>query len=92
VSCLLKAGIEEPEETAFAREWLCKHVSTATTPRDRRNRYASNNRSIVVGRNIPFVNHGKYLDVILDKGVIWILLIEMIEARPSEHLLQSTPY
>jgi hypothetical protein len=27
---LLKAGIAEPEETAAARERLCKHVSTAT--------------------------------------------------------------
>jgi hypothetical protein len=30
VTCLLKAGIAKPEETAVARQWLCKHVSAAT--------------------------------------------------------------
>jgi hypothetical protein len=33
------------------------------------------------GWNIPVINHVKY------RGVM-----EMIEARPSEHLLESTPY
>jgi hypothetical protein len=33
------------------------------------------------GRNIPFVNSAKYLDVIFDKKVIWRTHIEMIEAR-----------
>jgi hypothetical protein len=30
LTCLLKAGIVEPEEMDIAREWLCKHISTAT--------------------------------------------------------------
>jgi hypothetical protein len=30
VICLLKTVITEPEETAIARQLLCKHVSTAT--------------------------------------------------------------
>jgi hypothetical protein len=34
VTCLLKAGIVEPEEMAVARQWLCKHVSMATNSRD----------------------------------------------------------
>jgi hypothetical protein len=29
VTCLLKAGIAEPEKTPVAREWPCKHVTTA---------------------------------------------------------------
>jgi hypothetical protein len=29
VTCLLKAGIAEPDETAVVRERLCKYVSTA---------------------------------------------------------------
>jgi hypothetical protein len=33
------------------------------------------------GRNIPFVNHVKYLDVIFYKRIIWRLPIEMIEAK-----------
>jgi hypothetical protein len=26
----MQAGIPDPEETAIASQWLCKHVSTAT--------------------------------------------------------------
>jgi hypothetical protein len=33
------------------------------------------------GRNIPFVNHVKYLDVIFDKRITWRLHLEMIEAK-----------
>jgi hypothetical protein len=33
------------------------------------------------GRNIRFVNSAKYLCVILDKKVTWILHVEMIEAK-----------
>jgi hypothetical protein len=33
------------------------------------------------GRNIPFVNSVKYLDVIFDKNVTWRLHIEMMEAK-----------
>jgi hypothetical protein len=40
VKCLLKVVIAEPEETAVAKKWLCKHVSTATNSRDRGHDYA----------------------------------------------------
>jgi hypothetical protein len=30
VTCLLKAGIAEPYETAVARQWPSKHISAAT--------------------------------------------------------------
>jgi hypothetical protein len=30
VTCLLKAGIAKPEETAVVRQWLCKDISAAT--------------------------------------------------------------
>jgi hypothetical protein len=33
------------------------------------------------GRNIPFVNHVKYLGVIFDKRITWRLHIEMIKAK-----------
>jgi hypothetical protein len=33
------------------------------------------------GRNIPFVNHVKYLCVIFDKMITWRLHIEVIEAK-----------
>jgi hypothetical protein len=33
------------------------------------------------GRDIPFVNSAKYLDVIFDRKVTWKLHIEMIEAK-----------
>jgi hypothetical protein len=33
------------------------------------------------GRNIPFVNHVKYLGVIFDKRITWTLHMEMIEAK-----------
>jgi hypothetical protein len=41
MTCLLKAGIAEPKETAVAREWLCKHVSMATNSHDHSNRYTN---------------------------------------------------
>jgi hypothetical protein len=40
-TCLLKARIAEPEETAVAREWLCKHLSMATTSDDHNNRHTN---------------------------------------------------
>jgi hypothetical protein len=33
------------------------------------------------GRNIPFVNNVKYLNVILDKTITWRLYIDMIKAK-----------
>jgi hypothetical protein len=47
----MKAGTVEPEDTAVARQWLCKHVSTATNSHDRGNRYARNDR-IAVGSGV----------------------------------------
>jgi hypothetical protein len=43
------------------------------------------------GRDIPFVNHVKYLGVIFDKRITWKLHIEMIEAKAFK-TLESTPY
>jgi hypothetical protein len=34
VTCLLKTGTVNPEEMGVARQWLCKHISTATSSRD----------------------------------------------------------
>jgi hypothetical protein len=33
VTCLLKAGIAEPEETAVVRKWLYKHLPVAINTR-----------------------------------------------------------
>jgi hypothetical protein len=33
------------------------------------------------GRNIPVVNHAKYLGLIFDRRITWRLHIEMIEAK-----------
>jgi hypothetical protein len=33
------------------------------------------------GRNIPFVNHVKFLGVIFDKRITWKLLTELLEAK-----------
>jgi hypothetical protein len=44
------------------------------------------------GRNIPFVNHAKYLGVIFDKRSTWRLHVEMIEIKVSAYLLEFTPY
>jgi hypothetical protein len=33
------------------------------------------------GRNNPFVNHVKYLDVLFDKSITWRLHVEMFEAK-----------
>jgi hypothetical protein len=41
------AGIAEPEKTSVARQWLCKHDSTATKSRDRNNRYTRDYRGTV---------------------------------------------
>jgi hypothetical protein len=49
VTCPLQARILEPEKTSVVRYWLCKHVSTATKSRDRRNRYTRNKRGTVGG-------------------------------------------
>jgi hypothetical protein len=37
VSCLLKSRIAEQEKITVVRQWLFKHVSTATKSRDRCN-------------------------------------------------------
>jgi hypothetical protein len=58
VTCLLKAVIAESEETAIARQWLCKHVSTATNLCDRDNDYAHNNRRIV-GSDVQFTHRAQ---------------------------------
>jgi hypothetical protein len=31
ITCLLRAGILKPADTAVARQYLCKHISTATS-------------------------------------------------------------
>jgi hypothetical protein len=43
-------------------------------------------------RNIPFVNHVKYLGVIFDKRITWRLHIEMIEAKAFGTFIMITPY
>jgi hypothetical protein len=40
------------------------------------------------GQNIPFINHVKYLGVILDKRIIWRLHTEMIEAKALRTLIR----
>jgi hypothetical protein len=47
MACVLKVGITEPEETAVAKQWLCKNFSTATEWRDPQNRHECNNRETV---------------------------------------------
>jgi hypothetical protein len=49
VTCLVKAAIAEPEKTSVSRQWLCKHVSTATKSCDRHDRYTRNNRGAFEG-------------------------------------------
>jgi hypothetical protein len=39
----------EEEKTAVAREWLCKHVSTAAKSHDNSKRDACSNRGTVIG-------------------------------------------
>jgi hypothetical protein len=41
VTYLLKAKMAEPDEMVVARQWLCKHVSTATESRDCHNTNAT---------------------------------------------------
>jgi hypothetical protein len=49
---LLKAGILEPEKTAFSREQLTKHVSKATTKScDRGNRYCNVDDKALLGND-----------------------------------------
>jgi hypothetical protein len=47
VTYLLKVGIAEEEQTAVAREWLCKKVFTETNSRVRSNRFIRINRITV---------------------------------------------
>jgi hypothetical protein len=47
LTCLLKTGIEEPEEMTIAREWLCKHISTATNSHDCSNRHTPDNKELL---------------------------------------------
>jgi hypothetical protein len=54
VTCLLKAEIAEPEKMPIARHWFCKHVSTATKSRDRRNIHHCNNEG-TVGSSVFYV-------------------------------------
>jgi hypothetical protein len=61
--------------------------------RELRQVHALDSAATVIGRrNIPFINHVKYLGVIFDKGITRRLHIEMIEAKASEYLLESTLY
>jgi hypothetical protein len=55
VTCFLKAGIAELEKTSVVRQWLSKHVSTATKSRDRRNRYTRNNKGTVGGSALYWI-------------------------------------
>jgi hypothetical protein len=41
------------------------------------------------GRDIPFVNSAKYLDVIFDRRVTWKLHIEMIEAKAFRTFIRA---
>jgi hypothetical protein len=50
VICPRKDRIVEIKERAVARQWLCKHVSTATNTRGRSKRCTRNNRGTVGGR------------------------------------------
>jgi hypothetical protein len=38
VTCLLKAKIAQPEETAFARQWLYKYFSQQRKKREKKKR------------------------------------------------------
>jgi hypothetical protein len=49
-------------------------------------------RRTLNGRNIPFVNHVEYLNVIFYKRITWRLHVETIEVRPSENLPEATPH
>jgi hypothetical protein len=40
-------------------------------------------------RNIPFVNHAKYLGVIFDKRITWRLHIEIIEANAFRTFIRN---
>jgi hypothetical protein len=40
------------------------------------------------GRNIPFVNHVKYLGVIFDKRITWRLHIDMIAAKAFRRFIR----
>jgi hypothetical protein len=42
------------------------------------------------GRNIPFINHVKYLGVIFDKRITWKLRIEITEAKAIRTFIRIT--
>jgi hypothetical protein len=44
MTCLLTAGISETDKMSVARQWFCKHISTATKSRDSINGYTRNSR------------------------------------------------
>jgi hypothetical protein len=44
---------------------------------------------ILNGRNIPFVNNVKYLDVIFDKTITWRFHIKMIEAKAFRAFIRT---
>jgi hypothetical protein len=46
-----------------------------------RSRRSPESRLTLSGRNIPFVNSVKYLGVMYDKKVTWVLHIEMMEGK-----------
>jgi hypothetical protein len=53
-----QSQIVGPEERAVARQWVCKHVSTATKSRDLRKRYTLNNTG-TVGSSVFYAVHAK---------------------------------
>jgi hypothetical protein len=44
------------------------------------------------GWNITFVNHTKYLGIVIDKRITWRLHIEITEAERFRTFLESTPF
>jgi hypothetical protein len=58
-----KERIVQPEKTSVSRQWLCKHVSTATNSRDRSNRYTSVNREIVGSVSVLYTGVGSESDL-----------------------------
>jgi hypothetical protein len=67
---------------AWCKQWNIK-INEDKTPAiyfTRRNR-PPDSLLTLNGRNIPFVNSVKYLGVLFDKTMTWILHIQMIEAK-----------
>jgi hypothetical protein len=60
VTYLLKTKTVETKETVTAREWFCKHISTATNSCDSSNTYTCNNK-ITVGTRVYYVVHTKVI-------------------------------